>query len=154
MEESEVLNQMGGMSRQHYGMVWQLALAGAPLTIEQMRLVRVMQEHPEYRSIWDNPEEASAGLEDLTEPNPFLHVTAHMMVEEQIAGRNPPDVAVVVSRLTRSGDSRHEAIHKVANVLMGEVWDVLAKKREFDREKYVRRLGELLQKGTRRAWRA
>ncbi len=61
-------------------------------------------------------------------PNERLHAVAHVTVENQAAMDDTP-VPEALDRLMGEGLDRHEAIHAVASVLMGYIWQVLSDKK-------------------------
>jgi len=77
---------------------------------EQERIIRV----EDYHSL--------AGIEL---PNAPLHATFHAIVENQIAAGDPPSVARAVERLQKEGLDRHDAIHAVGSVLIGQIHDAI-----------------------------
>jgi hypothetical protein len=81
-----------------------------------------------------------------------LHAIAHVIVESQVAIGDATVVLATLARLMREGLDRHNAIHAIANVLMGIVLDVLkGRDKQVDiNEKYGRELGEL----TAASWRS
>ena len=54
-------------------------------------------------------------------PGVRAHAAAHAVVETQLAEGVPP-VRSALGRLISGGLDRHEAIHAIASVLMGQVW--------------------------------
>ena len=71
------------------------------------------------------------------------HVIYHVMVENQVAANDPPEVAAALARLTEEGLDRHDALHAVANILAEETWSMLKEKRSFDTDAYQARLEKL-----------
>ena len=89
-----------------------------------------------------------AGEELPEKEQNFLHATAHVIVENQLAlGTSPvPDT---LGRVMREGLERHDAIHAIAAVLMGEMYEGLRDSTADIGEKYRQRLRGL----TARRWR-
>ncbi len=73
-------------------------------------------------------------------PDPYLHATAHVVVENQIAGGAPAAVGACVARLIAEGATRHEALHAVAEVMTVELAEVVSERRVFDEERVARKL--------------
>jgi hypothetical protein len=46
-------------------------------------------------------------------PEPLLHAIVHMVVENQVAMNDPPEVRSALAALRKHGRSRHEAIHTI-----------------------------------------
>lgn len=61
-------------------------------------------------------------------PKPRVHATLHVVVENQLAIPEPV-VVETCARLRGEGLSRHEAIHAIAQVLIGHIHDILTGKR-------------------------
>ncbi|RKY81582.1 hypothetical protein DRQ11_15260, partial [candidate division KSB1 bacterium] len=74
--------------------------------------------HQEYYNTWEFADVTAESPYDMeTEENPFLHVTLHAVVENQIKQNDPPGVRIVLNQLTAKGHSQHEAVHEIARVL-------------------------------------
>ena len=85
--------------------------------------------------------------------NANLHAAAHVIVENQVAMGDATVVPATLDRLMREDLDRHEAIHAIASVLMGIVFDAVRnpKGKQIDiNAAYGRELGEL----TAARWRA
>lgn len=84
--------------------------------------------------------------EQVASPNARLHAAIHVVVENQIA---LADAAVreTVARLQSKGLSRHEALHRIGNVvtdLLLEASDTKAEDRDAAGRSYEQRLAALL----------
>ncbi|MBU1877369.1 MAG: DUF1841 family protein, partial [Chloroflexi bacterium] len=113
--------ELKSLTRQHIRLVWDAAQSDAPLSDEDARLVQVMREHPEYTHLWGRLDKVSDEELEQTGTNPIVHIIIHQTIENQIAGGEPREVRRVVKMLMRQGLSRHEAIHQVGSVLVGEI---------------------------------
>lgn len=100
---------------------------------EQERLMLIEQHHE------------SEGL-NVDVPSPTAHAAMHAVVENQIAEGQPPETASTVQRLQREGLDRHDAIHSVASVLAGHIWEMQRHRRPFDQKKYLKQLRKLTAK--------
>jgi hypothetical protein len=121
--------------------VWKRLHAGEELSHDDAALARVMHEHSEYRVAWEAPERLSGGT--MRGVNPYLHVTLHSIVENQLELNDPPEVRAALDRLLAADISRHEAIHRIGNLALERIWRTLRESRPFDREAYVRALNQL-----------
>jgi hypothetical protein len=54
-----------------------------------------------------------------------LHASVHVVVENQLALREPPEVTPALSRLMLQGLDRHDALHAIATVLAEHLFPVL-----------------------------
>jgi hypothetical protein len=67
----------------------------------------------------------------------------HGVVENQLAARNPADVASTLERLMLAGLCRHEAIHAIASVVAEALFKVAKEDVAFDRGRTARELARL-----------
>ena len=95
------------------------ALAG----LEQLAL-SVILLHPEYHAVLDDPEryQEREYRPEAGDTNPFLHMSMHLAIEEQLSIDQPPGIKAELARIAaRSGD-RHAACHEVMECLAETVW--------------------------------
>jgi len=133
---------MATVSRKLLQDVWKRAQAGEKLQGELARLASIMRDHPEYQAAWASDEQhgqhsTQGGV------NPFVHVTMHAAVESQLSDGEPAETGQTLERLEGSGMARHDAIHRIANVLVEHLWKMHKESRHFDRVAYVRALKAL-----------
>jgi hypothetical protein len=79
-------------------------------------------------------------------PNSMLHAVFHVIVENQVALGSRIPVQKTLERLIREGLNRHDAIHAIASVLSGHMFELMkhgAKKDQDVNEIYHRQLEEL-----------
>jgi hypothetical protein len=136
------------LAREHLRLVWQASQMGGELNDEDRRTAEVMREHPEHAHLWERLDRLSDDEITKDGTNPILHIMMHTAVENQIARGDPPEAGQVVNALERRGLSRHEAVHRVAEVLSGEIWRVLSEKHPSDPGRYAAKLAELLRSRT------
>src|ERR1043165_6874615 len=58
----------------------------------------------------------------LSAPNPSAHASFHVIVENQLATREPSNVVATLERLIHEGLSRHESIHAIASVATTHIY--------------------------------
>jgi hypothetical protein len=77
-------------------------------------------------------------------PNAQLHAAAHTIVENQAALGTGYAVAGTLERLMNEGLDRHEAIHAIGSVLMGNILDLQHGRLKGDlNQVYIRELAQL-----------
>lgn len=87
--------------------------------------------------------------EDIPEGGEKIHAVIHVIVENQIALEVEP-VPATITKLTRQGLDRHEAIHAVGAVLSEDIFECLhGNKEAFSPQRYRKRLEKL----TAKRWR-
>jgi hypothetical protein len=100
---------------------WRKYRAGAPLAGIESLALEVILQHPEYHAVLEAP--ARHRDRDYTdETNPFLHMSLHLALEEQISIDQPPGVAHRFRALCSRLDSRHEALHQALECLAETLW--------------------------------
>lgn len=109
--------------RRTWLLAWQKALARQPLTALEAMLADVMQLHPEYRGLLEDPHAiARDWTPEGAQTNPFLHMSLHVALAEGIAADRPAGLRAAYGRLRRSQD-RHAADHLLMECLAETLWE-------------------------------
>ncbi len=134
--------------RQVFWDAWQRAKNNLPLDAMQVRIARVIEMHPHYHHLFEDMEsflERDFQADDGT--NPYLHLSLHLALEEQIATRQPPEVGSALEHMmTTKGIDRHEALHLILEILAESVYVAQREGKEPDVMRYLTRVRELTQK--------
>ena len=101
-----------------------------------------MVEHPEYHTVLTDPEGAVA--QDYTpergETNPFLHLSMHLSISEQISIDQPPGIKAVSEKLVKELGSEHEAQHAMMECLGQVMWEAQREGQPLSPDKYLEAL--------------
>ena len=104
-----------------------------------------MVEHPEYHDLLKDPEGALA--QDYTpergETNPFLHLSMHLSISEQISINQPPGIKEIADKLSLRLGSMHEAQHIMMERLGQVMWEAQREGQPLNPEKYLEALKKL-----------
>ena len=103
---------------------WRKHLAAQVMTEMEMLAAHWIEQHPEYHDDFANEEKALAtdySVED-GRTNPFLHLSMHITIAEQVSIDQPPGIRDGMARLSARLDSEHEAAHEVMECLGQVVW--------------------------------
>jgi len=134
--------------RQIFWDAWQRAKDNLPLDAMQVRIARVIEMHPEYHHFFNDMEdflERDFQVDDGM--NPYLHLSLHLALEEQIATRQPPEVGNAIEyMMTTKGIDRHAALHSVLEILAESVYFSQREGKDPDVLQYLTRVRELMQK--------
>jgi hypothetical protein len=86
--------------------------------------VGVILLHPEYHSVLDDPERYRDRdyLPESGDTNPFLHLSMHLAIEEQLSIDQPPGIKAEFARIAARLGDRHAACHEVMECLGETVW--------------------------------
>jgi hypothetical protein len=126
-------------ARRFLAEAWRKFRAGQPLSTLEQRVVEIVSLHPEYHALLDSADEH---LDRDWSPeggamNPFLHLSLHLAVAEQLAIDQPPGMRAEFDRLrARSGDT-HAALHDVLECLAETVWQAQRTKAPPDGAAYL-----------------
>ena len=100
---------------------WRKYRAGEPLVGIEALALDVILQHPEYHDALSNPER-SRDKDYVDESNPFLHMSLHMALEEQLSIDQPPGIAARFRALLERHANRHDALHQALECLAETVW--------------------------------
>ncbi|SMP78263.1 DUF1841 family protein [Noviherbaspirillum suwonense] len=81
-------------------------------------------QHPEYAGQLDDVEQALAadyGVEG-GQANPFLHLSMHLSIAEQVSIDQPPGIRAATQALAQRLGSEHDAHHQVMECLGEMIW--------------------------------
>jgi len=125
--------------REFFFDLWAKSRAGGELSaLESMALALVM-EHPEYQDVLANPGRYRdrEWKPEGGETNPFLHLSLHLAIEEQVSIDQPPGIREAVRKLAAKHGSEHEARHAVMDCLAEIVWQAQRNGAPFDNAAYL-----------------
>ena len=111
--------------RKFFCELWKKHIKHLPLTpLEAMALDWVL-EHPEYHDDLANLDEALKRdySVEAGRTNPFLHLSMHLAISEQVSINQPPGIKQAYETLGRKRNSLHEAAHALMDCLGEVVWN-------------------------------
>jgi len=118
---------------------WQKQLAGSVLTPLEAMAVDWIGEHPEYQSLLTDTEGAlaEAYTPERGQTNPFLHLSMHLSISEQVSIDQPPGIRAAYEALARRLDSPHDAQHQVMECLGEMLWNAQRTGLPPDGQQYI-----------------
>ena len=121
---------------------WRKYRAGEPLAGLETVALEIALLHPEYRAVLDDSERYrdQEYFPELGETNPFLHMSLHMALEEQISIDQPAGVAARFANLLSHTGDRHAALHEALECLAEMVWRAQKDAAPPDAEAYLENL--------------
>lgn len=104
---------------------WTKFRAREPLSGLEQTAAELIALHPEYHAILEAPER---DLERDWRPesgdvNPFLHLSLHVAVAEQLAIDQPPGIRAEFDRIKGARGDEHAALHAVLECLGEVLWN-------------------------------
>jgi hypothetical protein len=86
--------------------------------------VSVIHLHPEYHAILSSPERFQdlSYFPEMGETNPFLHMSLHLSIMEQLSINQPIGIREVFVALKAKHQDEHEALHVILECLGETIW--------------------------------
>jgi hypothetical protein len=119
-----MFNPSRDQARQFFIEAWRKHRAREVLTPLEDMAARIVALHPEYQPLFEDADAALARdwTPESGEANPFLHLSLHLAIEEQLSIDQPFGIrAAFEALLARRGD-RHAALHVVLECLGETIW--------------------------------
>jgi hypothetical protein len=83
----------------------------------------LVELHPEYHALLEADDALThEWTPEQGETNPFLHLSLHLAIEEQLSIDQPPGIRAGFETLQARRGDRHEALHAVLDCLGEMVW--------------------------------
>jgi len=103
---------------------WRKHVAALPLTPIEAQAADWIADHPEYHAELADVEAALAAVFDLEagRTNPFLHLSMHLSITEQIGIDQPRGIKQAYELLRHRLGSAHDAQHEVMECLGEMIW--------------------------------
>jgi len=118
---------------------WAKFQRGEPLTGLEQTAIDVILLHPEYHRLLEQ-RERNVDRDFAPESgqlNPFLHLSLHVAIEEQLSIDQPPGLRARYEALTRKKGSDHDAKHDVLECLGETIWQAQRTGAAPDSEAYL-----------------
>jgi len=128
--------------RRFFCETWSKHQSGMPLTPLETQAAGWMAEHPEYHADLSDVDAALAAVYTVEEgrTNPFLHLSMHLSITEQVSIDQPRGIRAAVERLAQRRSSLHEAHHEVMECLGEMIWESQRSGRPPDGQAYIDRV--------------
>lgn len=128
--------------REFFMTTWQKHLDKSVLSPIEATALKWILEHPEYHSLLSS---AEAKQQDFTvsggQVNPFLHLSMHLAIEEQVSINSPPGIKAIFEQLSQRRNP-HDAMHDIMECLGQVIWESQRLGKPLNNELYM----DLLQK--------
>jgi hypothetical protein len=97
---------------------------GLPLEPMQALAANWIAQHPEYHAELADEAAALAAVYTVEDgrTNPFLHLSMHISIEEQLGIDQPTGIRQAVELLAKRRNSLHQAHHEVMDCLGEMIW--------------------------------
>lgn len=134
--------------RQFFFDSWAKFKQHLPLTDLEKIAIEVIQMHPEYHAILDAPKRymQQQYFPEMGETNPFLHMSLHLSVIEQINIDQPIGIRGIYEKLCKrhanegQQEGRHLALHALVECLAETIWQSQRNNQPLDSASYLKLL--------------
>lgn len=103
---------------------WRKYRAGEPLSGMETLAIDVILQHPEYHRLLEQPERYRHRdyVPEAGETNPFLHLSLHLAIREQLSIDQPAGIRARHHELIDHLGDAHEADHVLLECLAEMIW--------------------------------
>ena len=137
-------------TRELFRAAWRKRVAGDPLEPLEKQVATLVEEHPEYQPMLlagDDVLDEDFGPDGAGE-NPFLHLSLHLALREQVGTDRPAGIRDLTRSLLlkhgNGGNGGHDVEHRMIEVLGLSLWEAQRQSRAPDEAAYLERLRSLL----------
>jgi hypothetical protein len=118
---------------------WAKYRAQAPLSDLEKIAAGLIGQHPEYHARFEQPERHADRdfAPEQGDVNPFLHLSLHLAVAEQLAIDQPPGIRAHFERLRAARGDEHAALHAVIDCLGEVIWQAQRQRTPPDAQLYL-----------------
>ncbi|PWB52651.1 MAG: DUF1841 domain-containing protein [Nitrosomonadales bacterium] len=119
-----MFNPSRDQARQFLFDTWHKYKAHQTLSGLESMVLEILLQHPEYHSLLNDPERYLDRdyLPEQGETNPFLHLSLHLAIAEQLSIDQPPGVKGRYHKLLEQSGDPHQAQHQVMECLGEMIW--------------------------------
>lgn len=125
--------------RQFFFEVWAKFSQQQSLTDLEAIAIQVAQMHAEYHPVLDAPQRYldQSYFPEMGETNPFLHMSLHLSIVEQIGIDQPHGIKQAYAVLLRKHGNPHDAQHDLMDCLAETIWQAQRAGKAPDAEAYL-----------------
>ncbi len=125
--------------RQFFFDAWRKYRQSAPLEGLETIAIEIALLHPEYHAVLDDPERylEREYTPEEGQTNPFLHMSMHVAIAEQLSIDQPPGIRAEFERLAAARGDRHAALHEMLECLGEIVWRAQRDRTPPDADAYL-----------------
>ncbi len=124
--------------RRFFCEAWRKHRERLPLEGAEVTAADLIAQHPEYHALLENPD--AAVEQDFTpeggQMNPFLHLSLHLAIADQISADRPAGIRAAYQALRRRLEV-HEAEHAILECLGETLWRAQQEGGTMDAEQYL-----------------
>ena len=133
-----MFNPNRDQARQFLIDAWQKRRQAMPATEMELLAADLIDLHPEYHALLEADDALTREWTPADgETNPFLHLSLHLAIEEQLAINQPTGIAALFKQLLARLGDRHAALHMVLDCLGETMWRAQRDAQPLDSNAYL-----------------
>lgn len=131
--------------RQKYFDVWARHLEKLPMEPLEIQICDLILAHPEYHTMFNQPDKYldKDYLPEQGESNPFLHLSLHLGVREQISTNRPTGIHTIYQNLMSRHQDSHYVEHLLMECMMMQLFEAQQTQQMPDEKVYIEALKKL-----------
>jgi hypothetical protein len=128
-----------GQIRDVFFRAWRRYREGLPVEGAERLIVAAALRHPEYHALLVQPADYQDRdyLPEMGTTNPFLHLSMHIAIEEQISIDQPRGIRAHYERIRSQLGDEHEAQHRMMDCLGEMIWQAQRAGTAPDEQQYL-----------------
>jgi hypothetical protein len=128
--------------RRFFCEAWRKQNAAQPITPIEAIAIDWIARHPEYHALLSDHETALSTDFSADGPgaNPFLHLSMHLSVTEQLQIDQPPGIRAAWQAILLATGDEHQAAHRVIDALAETLWEAQRDGKPPSNELYLERI--------------
>jgi hypothetical protein len=104
---------------------WSKQKSGTSMEPMEKLIAEIIRQHPEYHALLEQADLAVEKdfLPEAGETNPFLHLSMHISLQEQISTDRPSGITAAYRELVMSKGDAHMAEHMMMDCIGQMIWE-------------------------------
>jgi hypothetical protein len=133
-----MFNPSRDQARQFMIDAWRKRVGKLPATALETLAADLIAMHPEYHELLSAPDALTREWtpEDGA-MNPFLHLSLHLAIEEQLSIDQPPGIRALFETRRSQYGSQHDALHDILECLGETLWRAQRDRAPLDGAAYL-----------------
>ena len=141
-----LFNQDREQMRRFFFSAWQKQIAQQPLEALEQQVVQVILDHPEYHALFNQPDKYinKDYLPEFGETNPFLHLSLHLGIREQLSTDRPAGIRALYQKLLKKYGDPQTVEHQIMEALVEALFKMQQGQNERAEKEYLENLQKLI----------
>ena len=133
-----MFNPSREQARQFFFDTWRKYRQREMLSAMEDMALEVILLHPEYHAMLDDAEryQDKDYLPEMGDTNPFLHMSMHIAIKEQLSINQPVGIRERFERLMKKTGDEHAVMHQVMECLAEMIWQAQRNRSALDASIY------------------